>query len=169
MEMTYEEYVTSFFTEEEYAAMRLRNKMMTRCRSSIPNGVDDDDFAYESRRDRIYRKRRVQESRVNVLLEQELQNSTNRNNPANLAEVLRGYSVQSAKLAFCRAYDNAIEVHDTCQWVGCDIQEGVDPMDRPSSPTSTIDPLPYDYCMSKSSNDDPRLDVEMVDFLPLVH
>ncbi len=161
-EMTMEEFLTSFFTVEEYAAMRLRDKMIARYRCS--SGACQE-LGLESRSDRFLRKQRINECCVSVLLEQELQNTTEESKQTSIAEALRGYSIQSAKLAFHRAYKNAIQVHNVCQWVSHDVKDDVDPRDRPSSPTSTTDLLHCDH-ESQLDVDQIILSEKWIDFIP---
>lgn len=152
LEFTAEEHLASFYTEEEYAAMRLRDKIIARCRGLGNGDKENEELGLESRRDRFLRKQRINECSVSVLLEQELQRTVMENDRTGIAEVLREFSVMSAKLAFRRAHENAIQVQNTYQWVCNDVNDHIEIRDRPSSPTSTADILKYDCHFQSDSN-----------------
>lgn len=178
MEISSEEHLAAFFTPEEYATMRLRDRIATRY--PVQGGTTKYELGLESRRDRFLRRKRINECCLSVLLEQELQNTTTRNDSTALADVLRPFSIQSAKLAYWRAYNNAMQVHHDHEPespCASDDENGNDhrdkdsargePRDRAASPTSAIDLTSCD-CESpvKAMEIDPVVEDRVVDFLP---
>ena len=183
MEISSEEHLAAFFTPEEYATMRLRDRIATRDEGL--GGRKSYELGLESRRDRFLRRRRINECCLSVLLEQELQNVAIRNDSTAIADVLRPFSMQSAKLAFWRAYKNAVQVHhdpeseSQCEWEDdngndhhhdkeCEREE--EPTDRAASPTSAIELPSWCNCESpvKAMDIDPVVEEDkmVVDFLP---
>lgn len=151
-EITREERVASFFTDDEYNAMRLRDRAMAtqlaRRSSRSISSLEEDELGLETRRNRCIRRQRMNECSMSVLLEQELLQVQEKeeNSHEHIADVVRDYSTHSAKLAYNRAHLNALQVHKY-------LSEGTSQghferhnfMDGPISPRSTTDPLMDDF------------------------
>jgi len=100
---------SSFFIDVEYAAMRKREVALSR---EVDTEDPDREVGLESRREKGFRRRRIDDCIMSVLLEQELRGLKGQPmDPICLARLVVGYSQESSKLAFNRAIQNAAEIH----------------------------------------------------------
>lgn len=111
-DLTQQEYEAANFTEGEYLQIRAREKTLARrlAASGTVFDLGEADLGLETREGKFYRRQRVHECCMSVLLEQELLRETTGCNPEGLAEVYAEYSVYASKLAHDRAYQNTLQV-----------------------------------------------------------
>lgn len=149
-EMTRDEHSACFFTDNEYNAIRQRERTLARnlAKTGSLKGLEEDALGLDTRRKKEYRRERMKECCMRVILEQDLQIEFSGCHDADgIARVLLEYSSYSSQLAYNRAYDNAIQVQETkcssnTEEIGI---SNANTIDRPNSPRSTVEPLVYDF------------------------
>jgi hypothetical protein len=108
-ELTHEEHRSCFFMDAEYSAIRQRENELSRILDPQPA---EPEVGLESRREKRMRRQRINECVMSVMLEQELRELEGAPmDPLFLARLVVSYSCHSAKLAYTRALENAVQVH----------------------------------------------------------
>lgn len=141
-ELSAEEKLASFFSDAEYAAFRQREKDLSR-EIAIEQTIKPQpwvklEIGLQSRHDKYLRRQRINECIISVLLEQELHELAEESiDPTRIAFIVHGYSFLSAKLAYDRAYENALQVGQQRPWPTIPSSRSRHPSTpRPASPTS---------------------------------
>jgi hypothetical protein len=114
-DVTREELLASYFTEDDYSRIREREKRLASQFSNIGRvvDIDEDGLGLESKEEKHHRRYRVQNGKMSVFVEQELQWDINDRDVSFIAQSYEPYTRESARLAYHRGLSNAVQVESS--------------------------------------------------------
>lgn len=111
-DITLEERMASFFTDDENSCIREREKRLARdfSRTGAIDDYDEDVLGLELKEDKLKRRQRIRSGQMSVVLEQELQWDANERDIYFIEEAYAPFARESARLAYHRGLSNAEQV-----------------------------------------------------------